>query len=151
MKDNLPLKALIIVAPAALGYGASAVCPMSSKDGANIPFRPPPWVFMAVWPVLYGLLGWSAACSLFSKTEPEADRMLLFALHAALTLTLTAWVPLASRSCMGRKKEGLWLLLVSVLLCAYLVALDRRTAITLVPLLVWLSFAMLLSAFNVRG
>lgn len=144
MKQKDVIRALLVVAPAALGYGASAVCPMGKDEGANVAFRPPPWVFGAVWPVLYGLLGWSFAQAVRRKKDQA-----VIALHALLVLALTSWVPLASRSCAGRRKEGLWLILVSVLLCAYLVAMDRETALLLTPLLVWLSFAMMLSAFAI--
>lgn len=132
---------LVAALPAALGYGATALCPVGENNsGAEIPFRPPAVVFGVVWPVLYGMLGWSMYLAL--------GRPAALAAHVALVAMLTAWIPLTS--CQGRIREGVWLLLASVLACLYAVALDpgRRTALLLLPLATWLSFATLMSAFQ---
>ena len=132
---------LIAALPALLGYGATALCPVGrNNSGSEIPFRPPAVVFGVVWPVLYAMLGWSAYLAV--------GRPAALAVHAALVAMLTAWIPLTS--CYGRIKEGVWLLLASVLACLYAVALDdtRRTALLLLPLVTWLSFATLMSAFQ---
>lgn len=132
---------LVAAVPALLGYGAAVLCPVGENNsGAEIPFRPPAVVFGIVWPVLYGMLGWSMYLSL---GKPVA-----LAVHAALVTMLTAWIPLTS--CYGRIKEGVWLLLGSVLTCLYAMALDpkRRTTLLLLPLVTWLSFATLMSAFQ---
>lgn len=126
--------------PAALGYGASVACPVGrNNSGAEIPFRPPAFVFGIVWPILYAMLGWSMYLS-------SAGHPVRFALHALLTAMLTAWIPLTS--CYGRKKEGVWLLLASVLTCGYAMALDASARLLLLPLIVWLSFATLMSAWQ---
>lgn len=129
--------------PAALGFGASWACPMSSLSGSRVPFRPPPFVFGVVWPILYGMLGYS---SYLSARDPVR-----LSIHVALSLMLAAWVVLDS--CMGRVKEGVWLLLASVLVCCYAIAADegRQTAMLLLPLAAWLSFATLMSAFRTSG
>ena len=44
--------------PMVAGYGVSKFCKMG-KSGVNIKFRPPPYVFGIVWPILYILLGLS--------------------------------------------------------------------------------------------
>eukprot|EP00873_Tetraselmis_striata_P033763 jgi/Tetstr1/454027/TSEL_040946.t1 len=137
---------LIAVVPSALGYGMAALCPVrQGNSGDDIPFRPPAAVFGIVWPVLYALLGWSMYRS---WAEPAPARL---AAHAALVAMITAWIPLTS--CQGRIREGVWLLLASVLACAYAVALDgtRTTALLLLPLLTWLSFATLMSAWQTGG
>lgn len=132
---------LVAAVPALLGYAAAAACPVSgANSGAEIPFRPPALAFGVVWPVLYLLLGVSTYLAL---RRPAA-----LAAHAALIAMLTAWIPLTS--CYDRVREGVWLLVASVLACAYAVALDpgRRTALLLLPLTVWLSFATLMAAFQ---
>jgi tryptophan-rich sensory protein len=132
---------LIATVPALMGYVAGAVCPVGKNNsGAEIPFRPPAIVFGIVWPILYALFGWSMYLSL--------PRPASLALHLALAAMLTAWIPLTS--CYGRIKEGVWLLLASVLVCSYAIAIDASGAskLLLLPLATWLSFATLMSAFQ---
>jgi tryptophan-rich sensory protein len=131
-------RAALVLLPGALGYAASAICPPTERAGAGVPFRPPPIAFAIVWPILYALLGWSMY---LAKGN-------CLAAHLVLTAMITAWIPLTA--CAGRHVEGVWLLVACVLAAGYTIALgDRFTAILLLPLATWLSFATLLAAWSV--
>jgi tryptophan-rich sensory protein len=99
-------------------------------------------VFGVVWPVLYGLLGYSSHLAALSRDPAR------LALHLAISLALAGWLVLDS--CMRRVKEGVWLMAATALACCYAIALDRgrTTALLLMPLAAWLSFATLMSAFR---
>lgn len=131
---------MLVPAPAILGFATAAVCPMTRSAGASVPFRPPAFVFGVVWPVLYGLLGYS---TLLAAGDPAR-----LALHLAISLALAGWIVLDS--CMRRVKEGVWLMAATALACCYAIALDRgrTTALLLMPLVAWLAFATLMSAFR---
>lgn len=136
-----PDMALLLV-PGLLGFGASALCPVGRNNAGNdVPFRPPAAAFGVVWPVLYLLLG--ACLRLAARGRDAAGGAAL----AALVAALTAWIPVTS--CASLKREGVWLLLVAILACGYAMVIDRRYALLLLPLLVWLSFATLMSAWSV--
>ena len=132
----------VVLFPAIIGYGLSWVCPVGKGHDTSesaIPFRPPAWVFGVVWPVLYILLGVSLFLSL---SDP-----ILLSLHALIVLALAAWIPVTS--CWGMKREGMWILVACVLACAYAMLLSKRSALLLAPLLVWVSFAVLMSAWQI--
>jgi benzodiazapine receptor len=134
---------LVAALPAALGYGASLACrlPRGSSDG--VPFRPPPWVFGAVWPVLYALLGlaWYATASSGGLWGWASLA------YAATTALLTLWQ--VTYSCLRRTREAVFVLLASVLSTSYCVALSgRRERLMVIPLLVWTSFATLMNAWQ---
>lgn len=134
---------LLAPVPALLGYALSAACRMPPSD--DIPFRPPAWVFGAVWPVLYALLGiaWFRTAVQFGVLSiPSASYLLT-------TLMLALW--LVVYSCWRQVKNGVFVLLASVLCVAYNIALSAKSeALMLIPLLVWCSFATLLNAAQVK-
>lgn len=128
------------LAPALAGYGMNAVCPRAQGHyGDAIPFRPPPMAFKIVWPIMYALLGRSIYLH-------NGDWMAL-SLHMAIALGLAAWIPLTS--CYNKRKEGVWLLLLCVMLCGYAMSMDSAAFALLLPLLVWLCFATLMNAWSV--
>lgn len=135
----------ITLLPGALGFASAALCPVDKGAGSSVWFRPPPIAFGIVWTVLYALLGYSAYLASWSTAR--------LALHALLSLMLAAWMPLHSGSCAGRKREALWLISLSALLCCYVIATDGSltTMYLLLPLLGWLCFAALISAMDRPG
>lgn len=107
----------MLLLPAVLGYLSVAVCPPSKSRW------PPAWVFKAVWPVLYLLLGIAF----------ERDCSLL-----PLVLLLALWAPL--RNCLRAPR----LAKASVALSLLLAALNAPCHVELVPLALWLAFALTL-------
>ena len=133
-----------ILAPAIINYSLARVCPVGKGDCTSektIPFRPPKWVFATVWPILYALLGTSLY---FSLQDPAS-----LSLHSAIVLLLAWWIPV--NSCWGMKKEGVWILVACALACSYAMIISKRAALLLAPLLVWVSFAVLMSAWSVAA
>ncbi len=132
---------LLAAAPAAAGYSISAVCKMPRKGSDDIPFRPPPWVFMVVWPVLYALLGFA-----WYRTAVTSGAVSLpSAAYAATVVALNVWQIVYS--CYENVKGGVFALLGAVLCAAFTVSLSGDVErLMVIPLLVWLSFATLLNA-----
>lgn len=148
--------AALIALPIVLGYSLSAAFPFrpdgprnlpverrmdrirgEDARGEDVPFRPPPWVFMVVWPVLYLLLGYS---TYLARKDPVA-----LILHLVLTAMINAWIPITQ---LGNLKEGTWLLLAAVLVGGYAVASSKAASLLLLPLMVWISFATLMNAWQ---
>lgn len=132
---------LLAIVPGTLGFSLSAACKMPSSDG--IPFRPPGWVFGVVWPILYILLGiaWFRTSVAFGVLSIQS------ASYLVTSLALCAWQVVYS--CRKDVKNAVFVLLSSVLSVAFNVALSERSErLMLIPLLVWVSFATLMNAFQ---
>lgn len=134
-------EAVLVAVPGAIGFAVSAACEMPKT--AEIPFRPPPWVFGVVWPVLYLLLGvawFRTAVSVGTLSAASASYLLT-------TLLLGLW--LVVFSCQRQTKNAVFVLLASVLSAAFNIALSGPAErLMLIPLIVWLSFATLLNAWQ---
>lgn len=132
---------VLAAVPSIMGYTASALCKMPKSD--NIPFRPPAWVFGVVWPILYLLLGiaWYRSAVAFGFLSiPSVSYLLTSSL-------LTLW--LVVYSCFQQTKNAVFVLLASVLSVCFNIALsDDPERLMLLPLLVWISFATLMNAWQ---
>lgn len=113
----------------------SLLCPNLKSSGANVPLRPPGWVFGIVWPILYVTTGlsWSG-----SKMDTE---------FILLTTLLCSW--LIAYSCKNDKTLGRNVLMVTTLFSYYMLSRLKAPGL-LVPLAVWLTFATYLNFTEVR-
>ena len=118
------------------------------------PFAPPSAAFAAVWPVLYILAGYSV-CRVAQRavrarpawTRPPSWPYWMAFFAAALHLALSnVWI---STYAAGRFRVACFVLLALVLAVAlqlYSAALvDRVAGLLLVPMLVWLGYALLMN------
>ena len=113
----------------------SLACPNLKSSGANVPLRPPGWVFGVVWPILYVTTGlaWSR-----SKLDTE---------FIVLTTLLCAW--LIAYSCKDDKTMGRNVLMIATLFSYYMVVILKAPTL-LLPLAAWLTFATYLNFTEVR-
>nr|WRJ69828.1 TspO/MBR family protein [Oceanusvirus sp.] len=134
---ELSPKLLVALVPSVAGYAASALCPMDAESrAANPDYTPPGWVFGVVWPILYILLG---VAWYLNVTDLRVSPV-----YALLVAGLTAWVPLTS--CYRENTAGIWLIAFCSLLVGYCMLLSGSASrMMLLPLLSWLSFAILLA------
>lgn len=126
-----------------------------SREGINIyeatvnkpVFTPPSWVFPVVWPVLFALMGISAARIYLS--EPSRNRnwgLNLFLIQLAVNFF---W-PLIFFNLQAFGIAFVWLILLWVLVAVVIRLfwkVDRTAAWLLVPYIVWLTFAAVLNLF----
>lgn len=131
---------LRLVYPMFAGFLVSSFCKMK-RSGVNIKFRPHPYVFGIVWPILYTLLGLSW---IQSKQNKMADR-LFFILSTLLAYWLVVY------SCYNDKKNAVFVML-SILLCISLLLaiISKKSQLYLIPLGVWILFALILSTTEVQ-
>ena len=129
--------------PMVAGFGVSKFCKME-KSGINIKFRPPPFVFGIVWPILYILLGLS-----WINSNPDRDKNIEI-LFFILSSLLAYWIVVYA--CQKDKKNAVFVML-AILLCIalLLVQIPKKSQIYLTPLGVWIFFAMLLSTTEVQN
>lgn len=129
-------KSAVIFVPMLSGYLASYFCGNQRMREGNTSYTPPGWVFGIVWPILYTLIGYS--------WYRNIDDAKLAALYGALVALLTSWIPITS--CFDKQIEGVWIIVLSILLTSYCMLLSSHAdRLLLLPLLVWLLFATLLS------
>ena len=135
--SNIDLFLLLL--PMISGYAMSIFCGPSKSAGSLVKFRPPAWVFGVVWPILYLLLG-------FAWIKSKEFSILYFIL---ITL-LNSW--LIVYGCQKNKKLAIYIILLSILTLFYiLVSVNISIKYYLIPLIIWLFFAFLLSLFEYQS
>jgi len=127
-----------LYAPLALGYLVSAACPMDGSQGAELPQRPPAFVFGIVWPILY-------LCTGYAWVSVRRRASWHNALMYLLVFLLTLW-PLTF-SCLGYEKAAIFVLALIIATTVGVMALheSRSAVVALVPLLAWCLVAFLLN------
>lgn len=142
---------LIIALPALIGYSSSAFCKIGKNAGEDVPIRPPSVVFGVMWPILYLLLGISWLVAWKGVEGNKKHLILVHVFYSLLTLLLAAWIVVYG--CGKNKKGAIYVILASIAagIMAYTAAQDTVSKILIVPLLVWLLFALLLNCFEVNN
>lgn len=143
-----------LLAPALAGYGTVALL---GTDMAPPKTSAPPsgWVFSAVWPVIYLLLGYSwyetMKCSKGAK-----DRARVEVAFGAVVLGLCAWLVVHADGRDHARQRSALLVMVATLAAlggAYTLASRRceEGALALAPVLAWMGFALNLSVGEVNA
>lgn len=132
---------ILFLLPLLVGFGTAGICRTTSTAGATVKFRPPPWVFSVVWTVLYLFIGLS--CVYSQRTKPIFYILLIF--------ILSLWQVVYS--CMGNKKLALAVMFLALNMTAitYTMASSQLSKVLLIPLFIWLIYALLLSVFEIQG
>ena len=146
------LRYALVTVPAVLLLGSlSGALAGSGADNSwyqgleKSPLNPPGWVFAAVWPVLYVLLGLSLAMLLHAKGAKHRGRAL--ALFVAQLLLNLAWAPVF----FGYHRADIALSIIAATAVAafFLILVAWRirvlAGLLLYPYLGWLMFAALLN------
>ena len=129
--------------PMIAGFVVSKFCKME-RSGVNVKFRPPPYVFGIVWPILYILLGLS-----WINSNPDKN-MNIEIMFFTLSSLLAYWVVVYA--CQKNKKNAVFVMLAIILNIALLmVQIPKKSQLYLVPLAVWIFFAMLLSTTELQN
>ena len=120
-------------------------CPISAGTGNKVWWRPPAALFGIIWTVLFLLIGaaWARAMS-----SQSVNVVLGYVL---LSMLLVFWIITYSPSCTvnvpNKHATALWILIAALTVAAMLcvVGHDALQRVLLVPLVVWLLIATLLS------
>ena len=125
-----------ILFPIISGYITIYFCPMLNENVKKLNFTPPNYIFALVWPILYLLLGFA-----WLKSKEFTIWYLI------LSLTLCLW--LIIYSCKKNKYLALSIILISIALVLVCYTISKQISkLLLIPLLVWLCFATILSMFD---
>jgi len=126
--------------PLIIGFGTGMICKTKSSAGNTVKFRPPSWVFSVVWTILYLFIGLSW---LYSK----CTSIYYIILMGILSLWLVAY------SCMDNKKLALAVMFFALIftLLTYTTAITQLSKTLLIPLFVWLLYALLISIFEIQN
>ena len=128
--------------PMIAGFVVSKFCKME-RSGVNVKFRPPPYIFGIVWPILYILLGLS-----WINSNPDRNmnnEIMFFTLSSLLAYWIVVY------ACQKNKKNAVFVMLAIILnISLLMVQISKQSQIYLVPLAVWIFFAMLLSTTELQ-
>jgi benzodiazapine receptor len=132
-----------LVYPMVAGFGVSLFCKMG-KSGTNVKFRPPPYIFGIVWPILYLLLGLS-----WIHSNPQQNQ-LVDGLFFTLSSLLAFWIVVYA--CRKDKKNAVFVMVAILLAIALLMVLiPQKSQLMLTPLGIWILFALFLSTADVQN
>lgn len=145
---------VLIVIYLAVGYGVSRGLDMGERFRTGLPwYAPPPTTFAVVWPILYLLAGYSV-CRVAQRAVAQRPAwgsggawiywvaFLAAALHLALSNT---WLAVFAKGQLRNSCFVLLALLLAVALQLYAsAAVDKVAGFLLVPVLVWLVYALLM-------
>ena len=131
--------------PSLIGYGTGMFCVIGKNAGNKVKFRPPPYVFGLVWPILFMLFGLSWVIA--SKNSNNTTICVMTYATAALFLGLWTYV----YGCLKMKKEACWVILLSLatLLAAFSQG-SEASKILISPLIAWIIFALFMNTTEVQ-
>ena len=129
-------KLIYLFIPMLSVYIVSYYYPVTKQAGKDIWFRPPPYVFGIVWPILLLLIGFSW------YLRPN-----LSFYYTILTILLSTWSIFWSYS----KIYSLINIIITTFFTLYLILkkYSKKSSILLIPLFLWLSFATLLNFYSI--
>jgi tryptophan-rich sensory protein len=137
---------LLVVLPAIVGYSSQMICNLGKNAGSNVKFRPPPWVFGVVWPILFLLFGLSWAIA-FRNCN---NKILCMSMYLLTTLLLGVWIIVYG--CGKSKKGASWILILAIasgLSC--FTQGNEVSKIMITPLLAWILFALIMNTTEVQN
>lgn len=146
MSGSFRLKPLLIAlaVPQAVGLAGSLLAGNMSAVYAALDkpgFAPPAWLFGAVWPVLYLLMG--VASWMVWRTPEGAARTRALTFYAVQLVLNLLWPPLFFR--LGLLRFAFWelsaLLVLTIVMTACFLSLRRAAGLLVVPYCVWLVYA----------
>lgn len=139
---------IVFFLPIIVGFGTGMICRTKSSAGSSVKFRPPPWVFSVVWTLLYLMIGLSWVLSL--RTQGGQSQLLVNILYIKLIVILSLWLVLYS--CMNQKNWALVMMILALMvtLLTYTMVPSAVAKGLLVPLFIWLLYALLISVFEVQ-
>lgn len=129
-------KRIYLFIPLIAVNGIAFLYPISKDSGEKLWFRPPPYVFAIVWPILLILLGYSW------YLRPK-----LVFFYAYLTILLSTWAMLWDYNKFYAFINIISTLISTLILIYY--KFSKLSSILLVPLLLWLSFAGVLNYYSI--
>ena len=129
--------------PMVAGFVVSKFCKME-KSGVTVKFRPPGYVFGIVWPILYILLGLS-----WINSNPSSNKKVEL-LYFVLSSLLAYWIVVYA--CQKNKRNAVFIMLAIILNIGILmVQIPKKSQLYLVPLGIWLLFALLISTTEIQN
>ena len=129
--------------PTVTGFVVSKFCKME-KSGITVKFRPPGYVFGIVWPILYILLGLS-----WINSNPSSNKTVEL-LYFVLSSLLAYWIVVYA--CQKNKRDAVFIMLAIILNIGILmVQIPKKSQLYLVPLGIWLLFALLISTTEIQN
>ena len=129
-------KRIYLFIPLIAVNGIAFFYPISTDSGKQVSFRPPPYVFMIVWPILLLLIGYSWYLR---------PKLVLY--YSILTILLSSWSIVWNYNKFYAFIKIISTLLFTLFLIVY--NYSKLSSILLVPLFLWLSFASVLNYYSI--
>ena len=147
MTENRLLKYseyFILFIPLISVYIPTVAYPVTNEIGQEVPFRPPGYVFAIVWPILLILLG----ISWFKRRKLG---WILNLIYILLTILLSIWFIIYDNSKIAGLIDIILCLVITIGLFLFEIKKCKYLHnFTLIPLILWLSFASILNIYAIK-
>ena len=131
---------LIFFIPIVSGFLMSYICTRGRRSDFTVKSRPPSYIFRIIWTILYILIG-------ISWIESRKNLIVVDFLYSLLILLLCLWIFLYG--CKKNKKLAMYSILLSIMITIFILIYSKPYY--LVPLLIWLLFALMLNFEEVNN
>lgn len=145
MRSKLKTLIVCLLVPLLVG-AASAIISRNGIADFNSqlqpPLSPPAWLFPVAWTILYLLMGYASylVCTSAAPAEQISNALWIYALQLAVNFL---WSPIFFLW-QNYLFAFLWLLILWVLILITIIrfnAINRKSALLLIPYLLWVTFA----------
>lgn len=147
-----------LLAPITIGFGSSFICPIGNNAGVNVPARPPSYVFIIVWTLIYAMIGivwvWIRRIinNIVNEKERECEKLKLNVMIGANILCQLAWVYFYG--CSRNKKFALYVIfinfIVALITLEFILKMNEYAGYLFTPYVGWLLYAFNLNMTEVN-
>lgn len=160
-----------LLAPAVVGFGSSFICPIGNKAGNYVPARPPSYIFIIVWTLIYAILGivWVWIRRIINETdclqckfskilcdecnkERECEILKLNIMMVSNILCQLAWVYFYG--CLQNKKYALYAIFINIIISLitleFILKFNEYAGYLFTPYVGWLLYAFNLNMTEVN-
>jgi tryptophan-rich sensory protein len=147
-KGNDTMSYILLTAPIILGLGSGYFVSRERIPRVKSYLNPPAWLFGVVWPILYLLLGYSSYLIWNSNNLGMANKQFYLTLYAIQVLLVMSWwtyfiyYPNKLFATVTLILLAIFALVITVLFFP----VNNIAGYCLIPYVIWLSFASLLTS-----
>jgi tryptophan-rich sensory protein len=150
--------AIATLVPILAIFGTSIFVKSGPSDGASVPWRPDPWVFITVWIfiAILTIAAWNISITSLTASKDQFSLNVIHLLFILVLVCAAAWQILYHQNKPDAKKQGVvafvFLLFFLLPLIMYLYYMNQIfPAMMMLVLLVWSIFAMRINIKEVEN
>ena len=146
--NNSIISYILLIAPIILGLGSGYFVTRKRIPKVKSYLNPPSWLFGVVWPILYLLLGYSSYLIWNSTNVNMSTKQFYLFLYAIQVILVMAWWPyfVYYPEKFFATVTLILLAIFALIITILFFPINNIAGYCLIPYVIWLSFASLLTS-----